>query len=77
MILLIGSSCIFSNVCRIDGVGRADRMTEKTIWGIHMRSDHGEAYIEQSYVVVEWHETGDLAKIAPTRDAFKAAYQQV
>ena len=51
-------------------------MTEKTIWGIHMRRDHGAAPIEQGYAAIGWHEMGDLSKIKPTRDAFKAAYQR-
>lgn len=51
-------------------------MTERTIWGIHMRRDHALAPIEQGYVAIGWHEMGDLSLIKPTRDAFKAAYER-
>jgi restriction system protein len=51
-------------------------MAEKTIWGIHMRRDHGLAPIEQGYIAIGWLKMGDLSQIPPTRDAFKAAYQR-
>ena len=51
-------------------------MTEKTIWGIHMRRTHGLAPIEQSYIAIGWREMGDLSAIEPYRDAFKAAYER-
>jgi restriction system protein len=51
-------------------------MTDKTIWGIHMRRDHGFAPIEQGYIAIGWTQMGDLALIKPTRDAFKAAYRR-
>ncbi len=51
-------------------------MSEKPIWGIHMRRDHALAPIEQGYVAIGWHEMGDLSLIKPTRDAFKAAYER-
>jgi restriction system protein len=51
-------------------------MTDKTIWGIHMRRTHGLTPIEQSYIAIGWREMGDLSLIKPNRDAFKAAYEQ-
>ena len=38
-------------------------MTDKTIWGIHMRRNHVLAPIEQSYVAIGWREMGDLSAI--------------
>lgn len=51
-------------------------MTERVIWGIHMSRAHGLAPIEQGYVAIGWEELGDLATIAPTREAFKSAYER-
>ncbi|KUR79071.1 restriction endonuclease [Novosphingobium sp. FSW06-99] len=51
-------------------------MTDRTIWGIHMRRDHGLAPIEQGYIAIGWTQMGDLSLIKPNRDAFKAAYQR-
>ena len=51
-------------------------MTDKTIWGIHMRRTHGLAPIEQSYIAIGWREMGDLSLINQNRDAFKAAYER-
>jgi restriction system protein len=51
-------------------------MLEKAIWGIYMRRGLGDAPLEQSYIGIGGNEMGDLAKISPTRDAFKLAYQQ-
>jgi restriction system protein len=50
-------------------------MTDKTIWGIHMRREHGLAPIEQGYIAIGWREMGDLTLLQPTREAFKAAYE--
>lgn len=49
-------------------------MTEKTIWGIHMPREHGLHPVENGYVAIGWHRLGDLSKIPPNREAFKAAY---
>jgi restriction system protein len=51
-------------------------MTDRTIWGIHMRRTHGLAPIEQNYVAIGWREMGDLSLIKRSRDAFKAAYER-
>ena len=50
-------------------------MTDRTIWGIHMRREHGFAPIEQGYIAIGWREMGDLSLLKPARDAFKAAYE--
>lgn len=50
-------------------------MSERTIWGIHMRRDHGLAPIEQGYIAIGWREMGDLSLIMPTREGFKTAYE--
>lgn len=52
------------------------KMTDRIIWGIHMRRDHGLAPIEQGYVAIGWRQMGDLSLIKPNRDAFKAAYER-
>ncbi len=51
-------------------------MADKIIWGVHMSRDHGLAPVEKGYVAIGWHEMGDFSRIAPTRDAFKAAYKR-
>ncbi|MCO4090745.1 MAG: restriction endonuclease [Sphingorhabdus sp.] len=51
-------------------------MNERTIWGIHMARDHGTLPIDKGYVAIGWHRLGDFAQVAPTREAFKAAYVQ-
>lgn len=49
-------------------------MSDKIIWGIHMAREHGLAPIDLGYVAIGWHRMGDLSKIRPSREAFKAAY---
>lgn len=51
-------------------------MTDKVIWGIHMRRTHALVPIEQGYVAIGWREMGDLSLIGRNRDAFKAAYER-
>lgn len=48
-------------------------MSELTVWGVHMGAHVGERPIEGGYVAIGWPAMGDLTKIAPNRDAFKAA----
>lgn len=45
------------------------------IWGIHGgKTGEAEAlFLRQGYVAMGWGEMGDLAKLAPTREAFKEA----
>ena len=52
-------------------------MSERTIWGVHMPRELGTSPVEQGFVAIGWPDLGDLAAIAPSRDAFKAAYKQV
>lgn len=47
---------------------------EQVVWGVHITGVHDDAPITGSFVAIGWHEMGDVAGIAPTRDAFKAAY---
>ena len=49
-------------------------MAEQAIWGIHMALAHRRAPVDQGYVALGWSEMGDLSRIAPNRDAYKAAY---
>jgi restriction system protein len=51
------------------------RVAEQTIWGVHMRREHGLEPIEQGYIAIGWREMGDLSLLQPKRDAFKAAYE--
>lgn len=51
-------------------------MSDKTIWGIHMPREHGSAPVEQGFVAIGWPAMGDLARIKPTREAFKATFVQ-
>jgi restriction system protein len=49
-------------------------MAEQVIWGIHVTGSDGDSlFRERNMVGIGWHEIGDLGKIAPDRDAFKAA----
>ena len=45
----------------------------KNIWGIHIDKSVGLTPIEQNYIGIGWSELGDLSKLPPNRDAFKAA----
>lgn len=48
-------------------------MTMPTIWGIHMGVQHELRPIDEGYVVLGWHEMGDLTKLPRSREAFKEA----
>lgn len=48
-------------------------MSDLTVWGVHMGAHVGDRPVEGGYVAIGWHEIGDLTKIAPDREAFKAA----
>lgn len=43
------------------------------VWGVHMGAHVSDRPIEGGYVGIGWPEMGDLTKIAPDREAFKAA----
>lgn len=48
-------------------------MSDLTVWGVHMGAHVGDRPIEGGYVGIGWPAIGDLTKIAPDREAFKAA----
>ena len=52
-------------------------MAEETIWGVHMALEHGLRPKEQGYVGIGWTDLGDLSRLNPTREAYKAAYRKV
>lgn len=45
-----------------------------TLWGIHAgkTGDAETLFMKKNFIAVGWHEMGDLKKIKPDRDAFKA-----
>lgn len=48
-------------------------MAESVIWGVHVRGVQGDRIArEQNFIGIGWHEIGDLSKIPPNREAFKA-----
>ncbi len=48
-----------------------------TVWGIHMGRHHGSAPVDEGFIAIGWHEMGDLLKIPPDRDTFKACVGQI
>lgn len=44
-----------------------------TVWGVHMGAHVSDRPIDGGYVAIGWPAMGDLGKIAPNREAFKAA----
>lgn len=46
---------------------------EQVFWGIHVTGDDGDTlFLKKGFVGLGWKDIGDLGKLAPTRDAFKA-----
>lgn len=45
---------------------------EKKVWGIHTMDDN--LFLKKSIIAIGWEDFGDLTKVEPTRDAFKAHY---
>lgn len=43
------------------------------VWGLHMDWDDGKLSPDAKDVAIGWHELGDLTKLPPNREAFKAA----
>ena len=48
-----------------------------TVWGIHCTIDEESMFHKNSVMAIGWNDMGDLSKIGKTREAFKAAYQEV
>lgn len=46
---------------------------ELTVWGVHMGAHVADRPIDDGYVAVGWGALGDVTKIEPDREAFKAA----
>jgi restriction system protein len=48
--------------------------SEKTVWGIHAgrTGDADALFLKKNYVALGWSEMGDLSKLRPDREAFKA-----
>jgi len=49
-------------------------MSEKILWGIHAgkTGDADTLFLKQKCIAVGWDKTGNLSKLAPDREAFKA-----
>jgi restriction system protein len=56
---------------------RTITLPEKTIWGVHMALEHGVRAKEVGFVAVGWSDVGDLSRLKPNREDFKAAYRSV
>jgi restriction system protein len=54
------------------------KASTKPIWGIHAgkAGDAASLFLSKSCVALGWHSMGDLSKLAPTRDSYKAAVAQ-
>jgi restriction system protein len=51
--------------------------TDETVWGTHAgRTGDAESLYKVGYVAIGWPDMGDLNRLAPTRDAFKARYAE-
>ncbi len=48
---------------------------ELTLWGIHAgkTGDADNLFLKKKFIALGWAKTGDLAKVKPDRDSFKAA----
>ena len=51
-------------------------MSDARVWGVHMGRHVGDAPIERGYVAIGWPEMGDLSRLEPSREAFKARYAE-
>jgi restriction system protein len=53
-------------------------VSENVIWGIHVTGPEGDSlHRDKSTLAIGWSNVGDLSKLAPDREAFKAAVQKV
>jgi len=52
---------------------------EVTVWGIHggKTGDADTLFLKKHFVAIGWEAMGDLGKLAPDREAFKARVQTV
>ena len=50
------------------------KANEITIWGIHLEFAPHEDPIKGGFIAIGWDDLGDLSRIAPNRDAFKATF---
>lgn len=50
---------------------------DRTVWGIHMGTQHGNRPIEDGYIALGWFKMGDLKALSDDREAYKARYSQV
>jgi restriction system protein len=50
-------------------------MREATIWGLHggRTGDADSLFLKKNFIGIGWSAVGDLSKLEPTREAFKAA----
>src|SRR5258708_7832419 len=48
--------------------------SEKTVWGIHAgrTGDANALFLKKNFIALGWSEMGDLSKLRPDREAFKA-----
>ena len=46
---------------------------EQVFRGIHCGPQADPLYLQKNFVGIGWHDVGDLAKLGPTRQAFKKA----
>jgi hypothetical protein len=53
--------------------------TTTPIWGIHAgkTGDAASLFLSQNCVALGWHSMGDLSKLAPNCDAYKASVAQI
>jgi restriction system protein len=52
---------------------------EPTIWGIHAgkTGDADKLFLQDKVIAVGWHKMGDISKLKPDREAFKAKVKEV
>ncbi len=53
------------------------RGSMQKIWGIHMEWDDGKASPDAKDIAIGWHEMGDLRKLHPSRETYKATFAKV
>lgn len=46
------------------------------LWGVHMPREAGDAPLRDGYIAIGWDAMGDLAHLAPNREAYKRAYAE-